>query len=61
MPTAELGGITLRYRSEGVGPPVVLVHGSVIAGGLSPLLSAAILTKNNTLVSYDRRGYVCGT
>jgi pimeloyl-ACP methyl ester carboxylesterase len=57
MPTAELGGITLQYRSEGVGPPVVLVHGSVIAGGLSPLLSAAILTKNNTLVSYDRRGY----
>jgi pimeloyl-ACP methyl ester carboxylesterase len=56
--TAQLNGTSLAYELIGSGEPLLLVHGSNLATGLSPL--AAALQREApwlSLVRYHRRGY----
>jgi pimeloyl-ACP methyl ester carboxylesterase len=53
-----LNGITLECEIAGEGEPVILIHGSFIAGTFHPLLSEASLTRNHRLINYHRQGYV---
>ncbi len=58
MDRAVIDGIELEYEDEGVGEPVVFIHGALIADAFRPLLSEAALAERYRLVSYHRRGYV---
>jgi 3-oxoadipate enol-lactonase len=52
----EIGGVRLHYRQQGVGPPVVLVHG---LGGTSEAIwkkVAGDLAADFTVAQYDLRG-----
>lgn len=54
MPTADVNGTSLRYREDGEGDPVVLVHGSL--GDLrSWKLQRDALAKEYRVLSYSRR------
>src|SRR5687767_5064341 len=55
----QVDGIKTRYRNEGSGPPVVLLHGAAMGSSLDvwdqhypPLVAAGL-----RLVSYDRPGF----
>jgi pimeloyl-ACP methyl ester carboxylesterase len=55
------GGVELEYEAEGDGEPVLLVHGSLLADGLSLLRRDSTLNKRYRLVSYSRQGFAGST
>jgi pimeloyl-ACP methyl ester carboxylesterase len=57
----SIGDSVLEYWDIGVGEPVVLVHGSIIADAFAPLLLEPALTERYRLVSYHRRGFAGST
>jgi pimeloyl-ACP methyl ester carboxylesterase len=57
MERAALDGLTLEYEASGVGEPVVLIHGSLIADAFRPLLAQPGLAGRYRLIGYRRRGY----
>ena len=61
MKRAQIGGIALEYEVRGSGEPVVLIHGSIIADGLWPLLAEPSLTERCRLFLYHRRGFAGST
>jgi pimeloyl-ACP methyl ester carboxylesterase len=54
MQTANINGANLQFEIRGLGEPVVLVHGSILADGLAPLLKAPILTQHYRIIRYYR-------
>src|SRR5712691_11827472 len=57
----SIDGPVLECWVVGVGEPVVLVHGSIIADGFAPLLSEPAFIASYRLVSYHRRGFAGST
>ena len=57
MQTASINGVNLQFEVQGLGEPVVLVHGSILADGLAPLLKASILTQHYRIIRYYRCGF----
>jgi pimeloyl-ACP methyl ester carboxylesterase len=57
MQRLHLNGAELELDVVGSGEPVLLIHGSVLADGLLPLLAEPCLTGSYRVVSYHRRGY----
>jgi pimeloyl-ACP methyl ester carboxylesterase len=57
MQRLRVDGVELEYQAEGVGEPVVLIHGGVLTDGLSPLASEPALAKQHRVISYHRVGY----
>jgi pimeloyl-ACP methyl ester carboxylesterase len=56
MTTAELNGVELYYETAGVGPRMVLTHGSWTDGaGWAPVVAA--LSGRYEVVTWDRRGH----
>lgn len=54
MKTSE---VVLEYIVSGMGEPVVLIHGALIADTFRPLLAEPSLTGRYRLILYHRRGY----
>jgi pimeloyl-ACP methyl ester carboxylesterase len=57
MERARVDGIDLEFTAQGVGEPVVFIHGALIADAFAPLLAAPALATRHRLVHYRRRGY----
>lgn len=57
MERATIDGITLAYEVSGIGEPVVLIHGALIADAFRPLLAESILRDQYRIIHYHRRGY----
>ncbi len=57
MERLPVDGVELEYQAGGTGEPVVLVHGGVLADGLSPLASEPALAEHHRVISYRRIGY----
>src|SRR5712691_9717651 len=57
----SIDATVLEYWVVGVGVPVVLIHGSIIADAFAPLLLEPALTGSYRLVSYHRRGFAGST
>ena len=58
MKVAHLDGVSLAYELIGAGEPLLLIHGSNLADGLSPLASAlAREAPWLRVLRYHRRGY----
>ena len=47
----------LEYETRGSGDPVLLIHGSHVAGGFLPLVRDAALGERYRLIRYHRRGF----
>src|SRR5215469_11001109 len=58
MEKADLGGKIIQYEARGAGEPVVLIHGSVLADTLKPLMDKETLLSRHRLIRYHRRGYL---
>jgi pimeloyl-ACP methyl ester carboxylesterase len=62
MKTVDVNDVTLEYELIGQGQPLLLIHGSNIATGLSPLAAAlAGQAPSLQLVRYHRRGMAGST
>jgi pimeloyl-ACP methyl ester carboxylesterase len=61
MERAILEGVEIEYEAIGTGEPVLLIHGSVLADGGKPLMSAPALADRYQLIRYHRRGYAGST
>lgn len=57
MERLRVDGLELEYQVEGTGEPVVLIHGGVLADGLSPLATQPALAQGHRVISYHRVGY----
>lgn len=57
METATVDRVELAYETRGVGEPVVLVHGALIADAFWPLLEEPDLVDRYQVIAYRRRGY----
>ena len=57
METFKVDCGQLELRVRGNGPPLVLVHGSVIADPWEPMLRYGGLLNNHQVVTFRRRGY----
>ncbi|MBV9195411.1 MAG: benzoate-CoA ligase family protein [Solirubrobacterales bacterium] len=57
MERARVNGVELEYELKGSGEPVLLIHGSHIAGSFIPLLAQPSLSDGYMLVRYHRRGF----
>ena len=61
MQTAHVNNTTIEFDVQGTsGDPVLLIHGSIFADGMSPLLRQESLA-NYRLIHYNRRGYGAST
>jgi acyl-CoA synthetase (AMP-forming)/AMP-acid ligase II len=58
MERARVNGIELEYEITGSGEPVLLIHGSHVAGSFKPLLAQPALTDEYMLIRYHRRGHL---
>ena len=56
MEVANINGIKLEFEITGVGEPVVLIHGGIIADSNLPLITQPSLRKYQ-FIHYHRRGY----
>ena len=56
MPTESLNGIKIFYERQGVGPPIVLVHGSWGDHHNWDAVAPA-LAREYGVIRYDRRGH----
>jgi pimeloyl-ACP methyl ester carboxylesterase len=54
---ATVDGVVLEYEIVGVGEPVVLIHGVLIADAFRPLMAEESLIGRYRLIGYHRRGY----
>ena len=61
MERAALDGVAIDYEVAGTGEPVLLIHGSVLADGGKPLMSAPALAEDYQLIRYHRRGFAGST
>jgi pimeloyl-ACP methyl ester carboxylesterase len=59
MERATVNGVELEYDVRGSGEPLLLIHGSHVAGAMEPLMSQATLADRCQLIHYHRRGF-CG-
>lgn len=57
MQRFETGDGSLEYETLGAGPPLLLVHGSVIADPWQPMLGHGDLMSDYQIITYRRRGY----
>ena len=57
MERARVNGVELEYELKGSGEPVLLIHGSHIAGSFIPLLAQPSLSAGYMLIRYHRRGF----
>jgi pimeloyl-ACP methyl ester carboxylesterase len=57
MRHATIEGVSLAYRDQGTGEPIVFVHGGLVADIFAPMLNEPALAGRFRLVSYHRRGY----
>ncbi len=48
---ADIDGISLEYRVAGIGEPVLLVHGALIADTYRPFLADPTLTDRYRLIA----------
>src|SRR5262249_35448881 len=60
MERAAVRGVELEYEIRGRGEPVLLIHGSHIAGAFLPLMNEPSLA-NYRLIRYHRRGFAGST
>jgi len=60
MERAPVRGAELEYEIQGRGEPVLLIHGSHIAGAFVPLMNEPSLA-NYRLIRYHRRGFAEST
>ena len=61
MERAALDNVAIEYEVAGTGEPVLLIHGSVLADGGKPLMSAPALAEDYRLIRYHRRGFAGST
>ncbi|MDQ6900252.1 MAG: benzoate-CoA ligase family protein [Candidatus Dormibacteraeota bacterium] len=61
MDRARVNGVELEYELRGTGQPVLLIHGSHVAGSFGPLLEQESLVDVSTLIRYHRRGFAGST
>jgi pimeloyl-ACP methyl ester carboxylesterase len=57
MQRVNLNGVDLEYAVQGSGEPLLLIHGSILADALSPLLTEPSIANNYRVISYHRRGF----
>ena len=57
MERATIDGSALEYEVSGIGEPVVLIHGALIADAFRPLLAESALRDQYRIIHYHRRGY----
>jgi hypothetical protein len=53
MQRVNLNGVDLEYAVQGSGEPLLLIHGSILADALSPLLTEPSIA-NNYCVRHKR-------
>jgi len=61
MNRARVNGVELEYETSGIGDPVVLLHGGLLAEENRPLTRQPALTTSYQLVNYHRRGFAGST
>jgi pimeloyl-ACP methyl ester carboxylesterase len=61
MERAKLDGVELEYEIRGSGEPVLLIHGSHVAGAFLPVLNEPALADRYQLIRYHRRGLAGST
>lgn len=54
---AVLNGVELSYEEAGEGEPVLLIHGSPVAGAFDLLARQPAVAERHRIVHYQRRGY----
>lgn len=47
----------IEYEVRGVGEPLLLIHGSILADGFFPLLNEPAIASTYRVISYHRRGF----
>jgi pimeloyl-ACP methyl ester carboxylesterase len=57
MERATIDGTAREYEVSGIGEPVVLIHGALIADAFRPLLAEPALRDQYRIIHYHRRGY----
>jgi pimeloyl-ACP methyl ester carboxylesterase len=57
MQHVHLNGADLEYAVQGMGDPVLLIHGAILADALLPLLAEPQLASTYRLIAYHRRGF----
>jgi pimeloyl-ACP methyl ester carboxylesterase len=57
MDSAAINGVRLDYTAQGVGEPVLCIHGTFVPDAFVPLFRESILADRYRLVTYHRRGY----
>ena len=57
MRGVTVDGTELAYEDRGSGEPVLLLHGSIVADAMAPLMAELALAGRYRLVRYHRRGY----
>jgi pimeloyl-ACP methyl ester carboxylesterase len=63
MERISVDGVELEYQvtGAGTGPPVLLIHGSLVAEAMRPLAQEAALADRYQLIRYHRRGFAGST
>jgi pimeloyl-ACP methyl ester carboxylesterase len=57
MQRVNLNGVELEYDVQGVGEPLLLIHGSILADAFFPLLTEPRIADHYRVISYHRRGF----
>ncbi|MCD6029474.1 MAG: dehH1 2 [Thermomicrobiales bacterium] len=52
-----VAGGELEYDVQGMGEPVLLIHGAILADAFTPLLTQPALADDYRLIAYHRRGF----
>ena len=58
MERARVNGVDVEYELIGSGQPVLLIHGSHLAGSFLPLVALPVMTRSCLLIRYHRRGFL---
>jgi pimeloyl-ACP methyl ester carboxylesterase len=61
MQSFHADGVDLEYQVQGSGESLVLIHGSILADGFSPLLSEPSIANKYHVISYHRRGFAASS
>jgi pimeloyl-ACP methyl ester carboxylesterase len=57
MQRARVNGVELEYDVKGLGEPIVLLHGGLLADENTPLMSQTALTSRYQVINYHRRSF----
>jgi pimeloyl-ACP methyl ester carboxylesterase len=57
MRRALVRGAELQFDFHGVGQPILLIHGTVLADAMFPLAQQSALTQRHLVIRHHRRGY----